>query len=130
MDLFRVGDRSPPRKYFVMNRILFFACTLTVFLLAGSICHGGDLTDIKEKGVLRHLGIPYANFVTGGGDGMDVDLVRLFAKDLGVKYEYVPVDWNELFPALIGRKIKVKGTDVEFLEDSPVRGDIKPSDVS
>jgi ABC-type amino acid transport substrate-binding protein len=76
------------------------------------------------------LGIPYANFVTGGGDGMDVDLVRLFAKDIGVKYEYVPVDWNELFPALIGRKIKVKGTDVEFLEESPVRGDIAANGIT
>ncbi len=34
-----------------------------------------DLDEIKKSGVLRHLGVPYANFVTGSGDGMDVELV-------------------------------------------------------
>ena len=29
---------------------------------------GGDFDVILQRGVLRHLGIPYANFVTGGGD--------------------------------------------------------------
>ena len=130
MELFPVGSGSPPPKHFDRNRSLFFTCTLAVLLLAASLCFGGDLADIKGKGVLRHLGIPYANFVTGGGDGMDVDLVRLFAKDLGVKYEFVPMDWNDLFPALIGRKIKVKGTDVEFLEESPIRGDIAANGIT
>jgi ABC-type amino acid transport substrate-binding protein len=107
-----------------------FACLLSVSLLPGSICLGGDLEDIKGKGVLRHLGIPYANFVTGGGEGLDVDLVRLFAKDIGVRYEFVPVDWSELFPALIGQRIKVKGNDVEFLEKTPVRGDIAANGIT
>ena len=46
-----------------------------------------DLQDIRERGVLRHLGVPYANFVTGSGDGMDVEIVQLFARHLGVRYE-------------------------------------------
>ena len=29
-----------------------------------------DLDEVKAAGVLRHLGIPYANFVTGAGDGI------------------------------------------------------------
>mgnify|MGYP000084292552 CR=1 FL=1 len=28
----------------------------------------GDLDQVRRDGVLRHLGIPYANFVTGAGD--------------------------------------------------------------
>jgi hypothetical protein len=43
-----------------------------------------DLPEIKARGVLRHVGVPYANFVTGTGDGLDVELVTLFAQDLGV----------------------------------------------
>lgn len=30
---------------------------------------GGDLPDVRAAGVLRHLGVPYANFVSGSGDG-------------------------------------------------------------
>nr|MBP8266208.1 hypothetical protein [Zoogloea sp.] len=39
-----------------------------------------DLQDIRARGVLRHLGIPYANFVTGSGDGLDVEIVQRFAR--------------------------------------------------
>ena len=49
-----------------------------------------DLADIKARGELRHLGINYANFVTGAGDGFDVELVQGFAKHIGVKYKLVP----------------------------------------
>jgi ABC-type amino acid transport substrate-binding protein len=107
-----------------------FACSLAILLLAATACRGDDLGAIRERGVLRHLGIPYANFVTGGGEGMDVDLVRLFAKDLGVRYEYVPIDWSDLFPALVGHKIRVKGSEVEFLEKTPVRGDIAANGIT
>ena len=48
-----------------------------------------DLREIRKKGVLRHLGVPYANFVTGSEDGLDVELLKLFARHLGVSYKYV-----------------------------------------
>jgi membrane-bound lytic murein transglycosylase MltF len=59
------------------------------FLLAATFVAAvaGDLADVKARGVLRHLGIPYANFVTGSGDGLDVEVMRRFAAYLGVKYE-------------------------------------------
>jgi ABC-type amino acid transport substrate-binding protein len=85
---------------------------------------GGDLDSIRKSGVLRHLGIPYASFVTGAGDGMDVELIRQFAKSLGVRYEYVKTDWDGVLDDLIGRKVKVMGGDVEFSGDAPVRGDL------
>src|SRR5664279_4367960 len=44
-----------------------------VFLCGAALA--GDLPEVKKSGVLRHLGIPYANFVTGDGDGMDVELM-------------------------------------------------------
>ncbi|HZD54836.1 MAG TPA: transporter substrate-binding domain-containing protein, partial [Candidatus Aquicultoraceae bacterium] len=73
---------------------------------------------------LRHLGIPYANFVTGGGDGMDVELVARFAEYLGVKYEFVQTDWAGAIGDLTGKKVKPKGNDVEVLEEVPIRGDV------
>ncbi len=52
-----------------------------------------DLHEVKEAGVLRHIGIPYANFVMispADGklneSGFDVDIIRGFALYLGVEY--------------------------------------------
>jgi ABC-type amino acid transport substrate-binding protein len=95
----------------------------SVFLLTSqAFCR--DLDEIKLQGVLKHLGVPYANFVTGSGDGMDVEIVQLFAKHLGVRYEYVKTTWDNVVPDLIGRKIKLTGNNVELLDAVPVRGDI------
>ena len=57
---------------------------------------------VKSRGVLRHLGIRYANFVTGGGDGFDVELMRLFATHLGVRYQFVETDWPSVLPDFDG----------------------------
>ena len=48
---------------------LIFSLVLTLISFQTSAT---DLQDIKAKGEIRHLGIPYANFVTGAGDGFDV----------------------------------------------------------
>jgi len=85
---------------------------------------GADLAEIKKRGVLRHLGVPYANFVTGSGDGLDVELVTLFAHHLGVKYEYVKTSWKDVIGDLSGKKVKPRGDDIEILGDVPVKGDI------
>jgi ABC-type amino acid transport substrate-binding protein len=53
-----------------------------------------DLKEVKERGVLRHLGVVYANFVTGSGDGLDVEMMKLFAERLGVGYEFVETSWS------------------------------------
>ncbi|HMJ25880.1 MAG TPA: hypothetical protein VK475_08635, partial [Pyrinomonadaceae bacterium] len=42
-----------------------------------------DLAEIKQRGEIRHIGIRYANFVTGAGDGLDVELMQGFAKRIG-----------------------------------------------
>lgn len=96
---------------------------LTTILMAGSVTAGG-LSQVRERGVLRHLGIPYANFVTGAGDGMDVDLMRAFAEHLGVRYEYVQTDWGQAIGDLTGHKAKSKGDDAEILGEVSVKGDV------
>lgn len=85
---------------------------------------GADLPGVKAKGVLRHLGVPYANFVTGTGDGMDVELIKLFAQDIGVKYQYVKTSWENVVADLTGKKVKAKGDDVQVLGEAPVKGDL------
>jgi len=113
------------------HRKLFFSylgawvCVMTIFLVISSgFASGADLPEIQKSGVLRHLGVPYANFVTGSGDGLDVELVQLFAQNLGVRYEYVKTNWKNVIGNLVGKRVKPKGKDVEILGDAPVRGDI------
>jgi ABC-type amino acid transport substrate-binding protein len=83
-----------------------------------------DLQDIKNDGVIRHLGIPYANFVTGSDDGMDVELIKGFAKQIGVRYEYVKTDWGTVVEDLVGKKISMSNGRAVLGEDIPVKGDL------
>jgi len=76
-----------------------YSATLIIIILASLTFVAGqgraaDIKEIKERGVLRHLGVPYANFITGMGDGLDVELVQLFVKELGVRYQYVKTSWK------------------------------------
>lgn len=104
---------------------LLYRCMLLLVLSVSSMsASAGDLPEIRESGVLRHLGVPYAGFVTGAGDGFDVELTRLFARHLGVRYEYVKADWGTLVRDLIGKGVKVRGAEVTLLDDAPRRGDM------
>ena len=99
-----------------------------LILAAGLLCLCGgalanDLREIRERGVLRHLGVPYANFVTGSGDGLDVEIVQLFARHLGVRYEFVPSTWETIFGDLTGKEIRYKPS-VQEIGSRPVRGDV------
>lgn len=111
------------------KRVLFFATTLLCIaamlgIISWGSASGADLPEIKKRGVLRHLGVPYANFVTGSGDGMDVELVKRFAEHLGVRYEYVKTGWENVIGDLTGKKVKPKGSDVTILGEVPVKGDL------
>lgn len=90
----------------------------------------GDLDEVRRAGVLRHLGVPYANFVTGSGDGLDVELMRGFAAHLGVKYRFVQTDWAQAFGDLTGRHAKHQGGRAQLLQATPVRGDVLANGVT
>lgn len=115
-----------------MNRnksVVFYATILiATVVMAGIIswdsASGADLSEIKTSGVLRHLGVPYANFVTGSGDGLDVELIKRFAEYLGVRYEYVKTDWKNVIGDLAGKRVEPKGNDVTIFGAVPVRGDL------
>jgi ABC-type amino acid transport substrate-binding protein len=105
-------------------------CLFSLLLLPLGLLKAGDLAEVKASGVLRHIGVPYANFITGSGDGMDVEIMQQFATSLGVRYEYIPADWGNLFCDLVGRKIESKGNNIEDLGPVPVRADIAANGIT
>ena len=90
-----------------LRRLCLLAAGLIVSVTSA---FADDLREIRERGVLRHLGVPYANFVTGSGDGLDVEIVQLFARHLGVRYEYVPTTWGDVIGDLTGKQFRFKPT--------------------
>ena len=99
-------------------------CLAGALALAGAPAFSADLKEIKERGEIRHLGIKYANFVTGDGDGFDVELIQGFAREIGVKYTLVSTDFYSVLRDLLGKNIVRKGDDVELTGDFPVKGDL------
>ena len=102
---------------------------LMVLLLSATmpdICRS-DLQEVKQSGVLRHLGVTYAHFVRKtptGHDGLDVEVMQLFAKHLGVKYEFVPTTWPKLFTDLTGRRLNPKTGNYDEEATLKIKGDM------
>ncbi|MEN3373335.1 transporter substrate-binding domain-containing protein [Dechloromonas sp. ZS-1] len=105
-----------------MNLILKLA--LCLGLWSGNLASAADLKEIQARGELRHLGIPYANFVTGSGDGFDVELVQGFAKHIGVRYSLVVSDFYNVIRDLLGKDPVRKGDEVSLTGNYPVKGDM------
>lgn len=109
-----------------MNLMKKMSILLACLALTGHAClaGAGDLKEIRAKGELRHLGIKYANFVTGSGDGFDVELTQGFAKHIGVKYTLVYTDFYNVIRDLLGKDVVRKGNDVTLTGEFPVKGDM------
>ncbi|MBN2705352.1 MAG: transporter substrate-binding domain-containing protein [Deltaproteobacteria bacterium] len=113
-------DRKFDLKIFLVLLVIFFFIGIGVGVRQAR----ADLDEVKKSGQLRHLGIPYANFVTTADYGLSVELMQKFARRLGVEYVYVPTSWAMVFADLTGEKVKVSGSRVEVLERTPVKGDL------
>jgi glutamine transport system substrate-binding protein len=111
-----------------MNRARRLAlCRCLTLMLGGAATLGaqaGDLADLKARGELRHLGVVYANFVTGAGDGLDVELVQGFARSLGVRYRLVLSDFSTVTRDLLGQAPVAQGQQVQLRGSYEVRGDL------
>jgi ABC-type amino acid transport substrate-binding protein len=86
-----------------------------------------DLKEVKQRGVLRHIGVTYAHFVReipGGYDGLDVDVMKLFARHLGVKYQFVNTTWPDLFTDLTGREPDSLTHEYHPKPTKEIKGDI------
>lgn len=98
--------------------------TAVLLLLSTTAASAADLKEVQARGELRHLGIRYANFVTGAGDGFDVELAQGFAKHIGVKYTLVYSDFYSVIRDLLGKDVVRKGNEVTLTGDYPVKGDM------
>ena len=85
-------------------------------LMSSLIVCGADLQEIRSRGELRHLGIRYANFVTGSGEGFDVELVQgfdaevLLRNDEGTEAEANSVIALLMLDSAKGRQIEIEAT--------------------
>ena len=115
-----------PRKYLLKVLHLFFGVGFFCMLTAAA--YAADLQDIRQQGVLRHLGIPYAHFVrvtpSGGIDGLDVELMQLFAAHLGVRYELIETSWSEVFGDLTGDLLQFENGAARVIGTTKIKGDI------
>ncbi|PKH03558.1 ABC transporter substrate-binding protein [Psychromonas sp. MB-3u-54] len=91
----------------------------------------GDLHDVKAAGVLRHIGVPYANFVTisptedkWNEGGFDVDIIRGFAVYLGVEYQFVKGRADNVFGLLTGQNAKYIDQQIVFGKQQKIQGDL------
>jgi ABC-type amino acid transport substrate-binding protein len=106
-----------------MKKIWVFLLVVLA-LAASALAEQNDLEGIRKRGVLRHLGVPYANFVTGTGDGLSVELMQLFAEHLGVKYQFVQTSWDDSIADLTGKLVVSVGDDVKVTGKAPIKGDV------
>src|SRR3981189_2488817 len=83
-----------------------------------------DLAEIKQRGEIRHIGIRYANFVTGAGDGLDVELMQGFAKRIGGSYKLVYSHFYSVIRDLLGKDVVRKNGEVTLTGDYPIKGDV------
>ena len=114
-------------EYILSVKTRVVLCMFLSFCFLSTTVFAVGLAEIRERGVLRHLGITYANFVREGDNGMeglDVELIRLFAEHLGVKYELVKTSWSEAFGDLTGKQVRPNGDNVVVTGKTKVRGDI------
>lgn len=103
-----------------IHRVVAAGMLIAAWAVAG---FAQDLAEIRQRGVIRHLGVPYARFVSGPGEGFDSEMTQLFAKHIGVRYEYVQSDWYNVIQDLIGNDIEYKPT-ARTNGKRPIRGDI------
>lgn len=115
-----------------IKTIFNLVCWLTVaLLLSVKPAFSRDLQQVKEAGVLRHIGIPYANFVSYinkdglySARGLDVELMQGFAQYIGVDYEFVPSTWSTAFGQLTGREATFKDNEIQYGDAVAISGDV------
>jgi hypothetical protein len=106
-------------KHFVLGAVSGAVACLFV-----ATSWAADLAEIKKRGEIRHIGIRYANFVTGAGDGLDVELMQGFAKRIGVSYKLVYSDFYSVIRDLLGKDVLRKNGEVTLTGDYPIKGDV------
>ena len=117
----------------MLNKIFKYCLAkgITSFIFFSPLLLANDLKSIQERGVLRHIGVSYANFVSHieQGEiqtlaGLDVEIIKGFATSIGVRYEYVPAQWNNVVGKLVGQHIEYKDKSVVMGRAMLIEGDL------
>ncbi|CDN51889.1 transporter substrate-binding domain-containing protein [Neorhizobium galegae] len=104
------------------RHVLLGAAALMAAVSLGQPAAAITPAEIKAKGKLV-VGIqgdnPPWGFVTSAGkqDGFDADMGALFAKELGVEVEFVPLEVNNRIPALTSGRVDVLFATMAMLPD-------------
>lgn len=94
------------------NKFIKLLSAASLLALFGGIANAGVLDDIAESGELRAcFDVGYMPFEmkakSGRYIGFDVDLGKLMAKQMGVKYVPVNTAWDGIIPALLTDKCHI-----------------------
>ncbi|HEY0218272.1 MAG TPA: transporter substrate-binding domain-containing protein [Afipia sp.] len=106
------------------KRIILASLSGAMACLFVATSWAADLAEIKKRGEIRHIGIRYANFVTGAGDGLDVELMQGFAKRIGVSYKLVYSDFYSVIRDLLGKDVVRQNGEVVLTGNYPIKGDV------
>jgi len=91
--------------------IVAFLSVLLILIGCGKKEQGSLLDEVKQRGVLMvgmSTFVPWAmNDKEGNLVGFEIDVAKEFAKDMGVKVEFVPTKWSGIIPALLTGKFDV-----------------------
>ena len=115
----------------IKMKIFLKIVLLTYLSLFANRAIAGDLQEVKAAGVLRHIGVPYANFVTispadgkWNEGGLDVDIIRGFAVYLGVKYQFVKGRGDNVYGLLTGQNAEYINHEIVFGKQQKIQGDL------
>lgn len=94
------------------NKLIKLASAASLLALSSGFANAGVLDDIAESGELRAcFDVGYIPFEmkakNGKYIGFDVDLGKLMAKEMGVKYVPVNTAWDGIIPALLTDKCHI-----------------------
>lgn len=103
-----------------MVRRVFLVIVVSILLV--SMAFGGLIDEIKERGVLRvgqdagYMPL-YGTDMYGNRIGLEVDALRIMATLLGVRLEFVVVNWDGIIPALLAEKFDIIWSGMTITEE-------------
>lgn len=113
--VFEVAMGQPPMGGTRMAVIRFSLAVIMLLTLLGK-----DLR--AEEGPLIHIAVPYAKFVTGAGDGLDVDLVKAFASSQSRPYSIFYSTWADWIADLTGKQVEITKDGYAIKEEKSPKG--------
>jgi len=104
----------------VVRRKTFLVVVASILLV--SLTFGSLIDEIKERGVLRvgqdagYMPL-YGTDMYGNRIGLEVDVLRIMATLLGVRLEFVVVNWDGIIPALLSEKFDIIWSGMTITEE-------------